>query len=281
MFWFQATGGAIPPLVPSPLKVVAWKMILGFAGLELALMKWMPGAEFKAMPTPTGHVPVYTVPLQCVLPVFLRVFGSRFLRRVLQFRLALPFTEVDTVGASTALHPQLFFCSHVYSLILLAFCLYPAQANGMQCYSATLLLMFGAMYYKQVINPASSIDPSLVYDEFGSLLSAVSLFAFLFCFGLVVKGYNAPSGRDGGKTGSLIVDFYWGTELYPRVFGYGLGIGKGTTRSAAAMLTTSRWPKLFNFEILRPFTIYRAMDFMPSFAFSPSLFFAPSPTGGT
>jgi len=89
----------------------------------------------------------------------------------------------------------------------------------MQCYSATLLLVFGAMYYKQVIDPSSSVDPSLVYDEFGSLLSAVSLFAFLFCFGLVIKGYHSPSGRDGGKTGSLIVDFYWGTELYPRVFG--------------------------------------------------------------
>lgn len=62
MFWFQAAAdGVVPPLVPSPLKAVAWKMLLGFAALELALMKWMPGAEFKAMPTPTGHVPTYTV----------------------------------------------------------------------------------------------------------------------------------------------------------------------------------------------------------------------------
>ena len=137
----------------------------------------------------------------------------------------------------------------------------------MQCYCATLVLVFGAMYRKTVLNPSSSIDPSLVYDEFGSLLAAVSLFAFGFCFALVVKvcwqisslqlfrsfwlslnvspfecmylhntkrsfslhlsfcaamrsqGYHYPSGRDGGKTGSLIVDFYWGTELYPRVLG--------------------------------------------------------------
>jgi hypothetical protein len=57
----------------------------------------------------------------------------------------------------------------------------------MQCYCATLVLVFGAMYRKTVLNPSSSIDPSLVYDEFGSLLAAVSLFAFGFCFALVVK----------------------------------------------------------------------------------------------
>ena len=32
-----------------------------------------------------------------------------------------------------------------------------------------------------------------------------------------VQGRYAPSSSDSGSTGSLIYDFYWGMELYPRI----------------------------------------------------------------
>ena len=34
------------------------------------------------------------------------------------------------------------------------------------------------------------------------------------CF---LQGKYAPSSSDSGSTGSLIYDFYWGMELYPRI----------------------------------------------------------------
>jgi len=46
------------------------------------------------------------------------------------------------------------------------------------------------------------------------------LFALLFCAFLTWKGLNMPSGPDHSSSGNFVVDFYWGTELYPRIFGW-------------------------------------------------------------
>jgi len=37
---------------------------------------------------------------------------------------------------------------------------------------------------------------------------------------LMIKGLTFPSGPDHGSTGNWVVDYYWGTELYPRIFGW-------------------------------------------------------------
>uniref|UniRef100_A0A7S2RJ36 7-dehydrocholesterol reductase n=1 Tax=Rhizochromulina marina TaxID=1034831 RepID=A0A7S2RJ36_9STRA len=87
------------------------------------------------------------------------------------------------------------------------------KANGMQSFLGSLALLLGLAYYG-VINPA------VVYDKFGELLMSMNVFALLFCAMLLVKGYLAPSSTDSGSTGNMIIDFYWGTELYPRVFGW-------------------------------------------------------------
>ena len=42
--------------------------------------------------------------------------------------------------------------------------------------------------------------------------------SFVFCTFLNIKGHVAPSSSDSGSGGSLIADFYWGMELYPRLF---------------------------------------------------------------
>jgi 7-dehydrocholesterol reductase len=42
--------------------------------------------------------------------------------------------------------------------------------------------------------------------------------SFIFCAFLNVKGRVAPSSSDSGSGGSWIADFYWGLELYPRLF---------------------------------------------------------------
>ena len=87
------------------------------------------------------------------------------------------------------------------------------NANGVQCYVITIATLFGLAYYG-VIRPAE------VYDNFGKLLSSMNLFAIFFCLMLTVKGLNFPSTKDNGSNGNWIIDFFWGTELYPRILGW-------------------------------------------------------------
>lgn len=87
------------------------------------------------------------------------------------------------------------------------------NANGIQCYLITIGTLFALQYYG-IFNPAD------VYDNMGTLLSSMNLFAILFCIMLTIKGLNFPSTKDSGTNGNLIVDFFWGTELYPRICGW-------------------------------------------------------------
>lgn len=85
--------------------------------------------------------------------------------------------------------------------------------NGMASYLFTLFTFLLLTY-------VGLIRPALVYDKFGEILSAMNVFALLFCVMLLVKGHVAPSSTDSGTNGSHIMDFYWGMELYPRIFGW-------------------------------------------------------------
>lgn len=60
-------------------------------------------------------------------------------------------------------------------------------------------------------------SPSIVYDHFGEIIASLNIFSFAFCVFLYLKGRFAPSSTDSGLTGHIILDFYWGTELYPRI----------------------------------------------------------------
>lgn len=86
------------------------------------------------------------------------------------------------------------------------------KANGVACYLISIVALFALKYFR-IFNPA------IVYDEFGSMLMFMNLFALLFCLFLTIKGLNFPSTKDSGSNGSLIMDYFWGTELYPRIFG--------------------------------------------------------------
>lgn len=133
-------------VLPTPFDPEAWKIILCFMGFELFLMKAIPGKEFRASITPSGHVPVY-------------------------------------------------------------------NANGVQCYLITIVALF-MLHYHDIFKPA------VVYDKMGNILSSLNLFAIVFCCMLTYKGLNFPSTQDCGSNGNFIVDFFWGTELYPRILGF-------------------------------------------------------------
>jgi len=88
------------------------------------------------------------------------------------------------------------------------------KANGTACYLITLTAFFlGGFVFHW-------FSPSIIYDNMGALLGALNVFSLGLCGFLYLKGIFKPSSTDNGVSGHPIFDFYWGTELYPRIFGW-------------------------------------------------------------
>lgn len=88
------------------------------------------------------------------------------------------------------------------------------KANGILAYGTTLACyLLGAYAFH-------FFSPTLLYDHFPEILGALNLFSLIFCLFLLIKGLLFPSSTDSGSSGNLIFDYYWGTELYPRLFGW-------------------------------------------------------------
>ena len=88
--------------------------------------------------------------------------------------------------------------------------------NGFACFWLTLLAGFVLTQVLKVI-PAT-----FIYDNLGVLLTQLNVSALVVCLLLYVKGLLWPSTGDAGSSGNVLMDFYWGTELYPRVAGVDL-----------------------------------------------------------
>ncbi|XP_075534066.1 uncharacterized protein LOC142567798 isoform X3 [Dermacentor variabilis] len=57
----------------------------------------------------------------------------------------------------------------------------------------------------------------VAYRCMPGLAAALALFAFAIPLLLYAKGRMSPSPGEHGTTGRLVLDFYWGMELYPRI----------------------------------------------------------------
>ena len=88
------------------------------------------------------------------------------------------------------------------------------KANGVPCYLITLALFCLCSFQLKLFSP------TIIYDNFGPMIAALNLFSLAFCVVLLIKGRAAPSSSDSGSTGNWVFDYYWGTELYPRFFGW-------------------------------------------------------------
>lgn len=88
------------------------------------------------------------------------------------------------------------------------------KANGIFAFLTTMSLFCIATFGLQLF-PAS-----ILYDNFGYILGALNLFSLLFCGLLYIKGRFFPSSSDAGTTHNFLFDYYWGTELYPQVWGF-------------------------------------------------------------
>lgn len=60
---------------------------------------------------------------------------------------------------------------------------------------------------------------AVIYNHFGELIVSASLLALVLCGWLYVKGLRFPSSTDASGTGNFLWDFYWGTELHPKLLG--------------------------------------------------------------
>lgn len=88
------------------------------------------------------------------------------------------------------------------------------RENGFAAFIITMLA-FWLITFK-----LNWVAPTIIYNNFGELLGALNLFSFIFCIVLYLKGIFAPSTTDFGSSGNVIFDYYWGTELYPRILGW-------------------------------------------------------------
>lgn len=84
--------------------------------------------------------------------------------------------------------------------------------NGLCAFGLTLALFFVGNFF-------GFYSLSVVYDHFLPLIGALNITSLFFCLFLYVKGKKFPNSPDCAQTGSLIFDYYWGIELYPKVFG--------------------------------------------------------------
>ncbi|MES2345403.1 MAG: 7-dehydrocholesterol reductase [Chlamydiota bacterium] len=88
------------------------------------------------------------------------------------------------------------------------------KANGVISFLTTLTLFYLCAY------PLKLFSPTIIYDNFGGLIGALNIFSLFFCLFLYFKGRFAPSCTDSGTSGNVVFDYYWGTELYPRILGW-------------------------------------------------------------
>ena len=101
----------------------------------------------------------------------------------------------------------------------------------------------------------NGMTPTIVYDRFGDLLAFINIFALFFVLFLYFKGLYAPSSTDSGKTGGgFLFDYYWGTELYPRVFGIDI---KVLTNCRFGMTV---WPLLVCIYALKSYELHGFTD---------------------
>nr|AFK45412.1 unknown [Lotus japonicus] len=84
------------------------------------------------------------------------------------------------------------------------------KANGVAAYLVTLITYLGLWWF-------GIFNPTIVYDHVGEIFSALIFGSLVFCVLLYIKGHLAPSSTDSGSSGNIIIDFYWGMELYPRI----------------------------------------------------------------
>ena len=87
--------------------------------------------------------------------------------------------------------------------------------NGFRCYVISLAV-FAVLTYVLKLN---GMSPTYVYDNFAGFVLACNILGHVLCLFLLYKGLTNPTTTDSGSSGNFLFDYYWGTDLYPKVCG--------------------------------------------------------------
>jgi len=124
------------------------------------------------------------------------------------------------------------------------------KANGVAAFVVTVAT------FALASGPLGLFAPTIIYDHFGGIIGALNVFSLVFCLGLYLKGRYAPSSADHGISGNPIFDYYWGTELYPRVLGWDV---KQFTNCRFGMMA---WPLILLSFAARQYQVHGLADSM-------------------
>lgn len=122
--------------------------------------------------------------------------------------------------------------------------------NGFFCFIVTMISFVVLTYFLK----QNGMSPTIVYDRFDEFLATLTVFSFVFCILLYIKGLYFPSSTDCGSSGNIIFDYYWGTELYPIVCGINV---KVFTNCRFGMTI---WPLLVAIFTLKNYEMYGFVD---------------------
>ena len=84
--------------------------------------------------------------------------------------------------------------------------------NGFSCYLITMALYLVGIF-------ANLWNGGVFINYFGEVIIRLNMLALTLCFGLIYKGYYHPTTKDVKLSGDFFSDYFWGTDLYPKVFG--------------------------------------------------------------
>ncbi len=90
------------------------------------------------------------------------------------------------------------------------------RLNGVPAWFVTHAAFLGASY------GLGWFSPGIIYDHFGEILVTLTASCLVLCGLLYWKGIVAPSTPDAGPSGNVILDYFWGVELHPALFGVDL-----------------------------------------------------------
>lgn len=124
------------------------------------------------------------------------------------------------------------------------------KANGRLAFFSTIILFCVTAFGLKLFSPA------IIYDRFIEIVGALNFLSLVFCILLYVKGRMAPSPGDNLVTGNFFYDYFWGTELYPRVAGWDI---KHFTNCRFGMMA---WPLIIIAFAYKQHLVYGITDGM-------------------
>ena len=194
----KSSAPPLPATLPAPPKVPTWLTVVNLTGAVLMMLllppftyyMWNCVVEFGgALVSPAGLLGKIPAPTLTSVAIF---FGWFFLHVVLQ--IAAP--GKTAYGLPLADGQRLAY-----------------KMNGLFSFWFSIAVAVLVVYF-------GLLSPSVLYDQFGPLLTTVNLFTLALSLYLYWLGKASP--KPERITGNVVYDFFMGTALNPRIGSFDL-----------------------------------------------------------